>query len=76
MDQFFAANYSGPAFELFGTTHILALVCVVLLNLFLVRFRNAGDTVKGVIRWLLALTLVSNELAWHYWNYINGLWTI
>ena len=39
MDQFFAGNYSGPAFELFGITHVIALVFVVLFNLFLVRLR-------------------------------------
>ena len=25
---------------------------------------------------MLALILVSNEIAWHYWNYVVGKWTI
>jgi hypothetical integral membrane protein (TIGR02206 family) len=76
MEQFFAANYTGPAFELLGTAHIAALVILLLFNLYLLRFRNANDRTKGAIRWLLALILIGNELAWHYWNYAVGKWTI
>ena len=25
---------------------------------------------------MLAILLVANEIAWHYWNYVFGLWTI
>ena len=76
MDQFFAADYSGPAFEFLDTTHIAALAFLVLLNIFLLRYRSADDRTKGVIRWLLALMLLGNEVAWHYWNYAVGRWTI
>ena len=76
MEQFFGENYSGPAFELFGVTHIGALLAVVVLNLILLRFRGSSDTAKGIIRWLMALILLVNEVAWHYWNYIYGRWTI
>ncbi len=76
MTDFFAANYTGPVFELFGTAHLAALGALLLLNLFLLRFKNASDGTKGTIRWLLALVLVVNESAWHYWNYSIGRWTI
>jgi hypothetical integral membrane protein (TIGR02206 family) len=76
MDKFFAGDYSGAAFELFGTTHLIALACVVLLNLFLILFRNADDKTKRKIRWRLALILLVNESAWHYWNYTVGTWTL
>lgn len=76
MDQFFAANYAGPAFELFGTAHIGALLVVALLNLFLIRYRNSTELTKGALRWLMALILLANESAWHYWNYVFGRWTI
>jgi len=76
MDQFFAADYSGPAFEFMSATHIGALAFLVLLNLFLIRYRHADDKTKGSIRWLLALILWGNEFAWHYWNYAVGRWTI
>ena len=76
MTEFFAANYHGQAFELFGVTHLAALGALLLLNLFLIRFRNSSDGAKTAIRWLLALILLGNEVAWHTWNYVVGKWTI
>jgi len=76
MEQFFAGDYTGPAFEFFGTAHIAALICLTLLNLFLLRFKNAQGKIKFRIRWTLALILWGNEIAWHYWNYAVGKWTI
>ena len=76
MPDFFSANYNGPAFEYFGSTHLAALGALLLFNLILISFRNASDGTKTALRWLLALILVGNEAAWHYWNYIYGKWTI
>ncbi len=76
MTQFFAANYRGPAFELLGTAHLGALAFLVLLNLYLIRFRNASDGTKAALRWILASILIINEAAWHYWNYVVGTWTL
>ena len=76
MIDFFAADYQGPAFELFGSTHFAALGALVLLNLILLSFRRASDGTKAILRWLLALTLLSNEVAWHSWNYSSGTWTV
>ncbi len=76
MTDFFAANYTGPAFEILETAHLAALGALLLLNLFLLRFRHASGGTKGMVRWLLALVLLTNEIAWHYWNYIYGKWTI
>jgi hypothetical integral membrane protein (TIGR02206 family) len=44
--------------------------------LYLLSFRHSSDRTKGTIRWMLALVLVVNELTWHYWNYVYGLWDI
>ncbi|HLO32443.1 MAG TPA: TIGR02206 family membrane protein [Anaerolineales bacterium] len=76
MTDFFAANFQGPPFEYLGTTHLAALGALLLLNLFLLLFKGAGDGAKAAIRWLLALILLGNEIAWHYWNYIYGKWTV
>jgi hypothetical integral membrane protein (TIGR02206 family) len=76
MIEFFAENFQGPAFEYLGTTHLAALGALVLLNLFLLPLKSAGDDTKATLRWLLALILIGNEVAWHYWNYIYGKWTI
>jgi len=76
MSQFFAGDYSGPAFELFGMAHLAALAFLVLLNLFLLRFKNADEATKSKIRWTMALILWGNEIAWHAWNYAVGRWTL
>jgi hypothetical integral membrane protein (TIGR02206 family) len=76
MTEFFAADYHGPAFQLLGTAHIAALVALVTLNLFLLRVKYSTDGSKSFIRWMLALILVGNEIAWHYWNFSIGRWTI
>ena len=76
MTQYFAANYTGPAFEFLGAAHISALTFILLLNLVLLRFKNASDATKSKIRWTLALILLGNEILWHAWNYSIGTWTI
>jgi hypothetical integral membrane protein (TIGR02206 family) len=76
MTEFFAENFQGPAFEYLGGFHLAALGFLIVLNLLLVLFRNANDGTKTAIRWLLALILLGNEVAWHYWNYIYGRWTL
>jgi hypothetical integral membrane protein (TIGR02206 family) len=76
MTEFFAANYQGSPFELFGRAHLAALGALVVLNLFLISLRRASDGTKAALRWTLALILLINEIAWHYWNYSVGRWTI
>ncbi|OGO31083.1 MAG: hypothetical protein A2Z16_15485 [Chloroflexi bacterium RBG_16_54_18] len=77
MTQFFAKDYTGGAFELFGSVHLAALALVLLFNLVLVasrkRFTEQGKT---NFRNGLAALLVINEIAWHLWNYFTGQWTI
>lgn len=76
MIDFFAEDFQGSAFEYFGSTHLAALGALTLLNLFLFRFRNSSSGTKAAIRWLLAIILLVNEIAWHYWNFIYNKWTI
>lgn len=76
MNPYFEADYSGPAFQSLGIAHLGALACLVLLNLFLIRFKDSSDGTKAFWRWVLALVLWGNEIAWHYWNFINARWTI
>ena len=76
MTDFFAENFQGPAFEYFGKIHLFALGVFVFINLFWLGFRNASNGIKATVRWLLALILLVNEIAWHYWNFIYGKWTI
>lgn len=76
MGQFFAGDYPGPAFEFLGGAHLATLLFLVLLNVFLLRFKNADEKTLSRVRWTLALVLWGNEVAWHAWNYAVGRWTI
>ena len=76
MIEFLSVDYKGGAFQLFGPEHISALVVLVALNIFLLSFKYSSETRKSFLRWMLAFILVANEIAWHYWNYSIGRWTI
>lgn len=77
MTQFFAKNYTGGAFELFGSPHLVALALVLFINLVIVASRKRfTDLGKKRFRFGLAALLVINELAFHLWNYSIGQWTI
>lgn len=77
MTQFFAKDYTGGAFELFGSAHLVALALVLLINLVIVASRKRfTDLSKKRFRFELAALLVINELAFHLWNYSIGQWTI
>lgn len=76
MEKFFAGDYPGPAFEFLGTAHLGAMIFIVLLNLYLLRFKNADEKTRSRVRWTMALILWVNEIAWHAWNYAVGRWTI
>ena len=76
MEKFFAGNYPGPEFELLGPAHIGALLILVLLNLFLLRIKNADEETRNKVRWAMALVLWGNEIGWHVWNYAVDRWTI
>ncbi|MGE5249517.1 MAG: TIGR02206 family membrane protein [Bacteroidota bacterium] len=76
MTSIFAVDFPGHALQLFGPAHLAALTCIVLFNLFLLRYRGASEEVRRTVRWTLALVLWLNEIAWHTWNLAVGRWTI
>jgi hypothetical integral membrane protein (TIGR02206 family) len=76
MEQFFARDFYGPAFELFGIPHVIALSVLLAFNLILLQSKHAREDQKESIRWALALALVVNETAWHIWNAAVGRWSI
>jgi len=77
MGQYFALNYNGAPFQLFGTGHILALAAITLLCLSFLYFRNVwGEREKKRFRYTLALILFLNEIAWHIWAMYWGVWTV
>ena len=77
MGQYFAGNYSGEPFQLFGASHVIALLVIVVFNLWIVYLSKRGNTrVLTVIRYSLAAVLIIDEILWHIWNYSIGQWTI
>jgi len=76
MSQFFAKDWTGAPFVLFGPPHVIALIIVALVNLSVVLLRRISSRDRRVFRYTLAVILVVNETAWHLWNYFTGQWTI
>jgi hypothetical integral membrane protein (TIGR02206 family) len=77
MGQYFALDYEGDPFVLFGPAHLSALGIVALLNLLLI-FR--GDHIhpryRKPLRYFLAGMLIVNEITYQSWNIITGRWSI
>jgi hypothetical integral membrane protein (TIGR02206 family) len=77
MQQYFAYDYSGPAFELFGAGHLVYLALMVVAIAILVwGWRDPGDTAKNRVRLLIASIMLVNEVAWHAWNLGTGAWSV
>jgi len=76
MEDFFAWDYHGAPFELFGPAHIGGLLALLVLNLLLAHAKNASDHNRSLLRWTLALVLWTNEAAWHIWRITNNQWTV
>lgn len=75
--QYFARDYHGAPFVLFGPAHLLTLLVIVLFNLWLIwRFRGAPPETLRKVRWTMLAVLYTNEIAWHLWNLAIGTWTI
>lgn len=46
MENFFSYDYSGEPFIFFGTAHIGALLAIVLLNIFLLRYKDKDESIQ------------------------------
>ncbi len=77
MGQYFAKDYSGEPFQLFGTGHLIALAIIALINLSFIWLRKSNDRkLKDRVRYTIAALLVISEGSWHIWNIAIGEWTI
>lgn len=74
--QYFAKDWTGPAFVMFDAPHLMALMVIMILNFALFRFKYATEQARHRLRWTIAIILWANEIAWHIWNYAVGEWTI
>ena len=77
MGQYFAKDYTGEPFHLFGTGHLIALAIILVINLALIFVRQSkSQRLKNVIRYGIAGMLIVSEGSWHIWNIAIGEWTI
>ena len=77
MLEFFAKDYNGEPFVMFGLPHLVALALILLFNLSFIRIRwRADERQRKNFRETMAGILVINELGWHAWNAAVGQWTI
>ncbi len=77
MGQYFAKDWTGEAFHLFGTGHLIALAVIVLINLSFILLRKSQDQkLKDGVRYAIAAVLILAESSWHIWNIAIGEWTI
>ena len=75
--DYFARDWKGAPFELFGTPHLIALACVALWIIAVVVIGRHGDQrTRDFLRYLIATVLVVDELLWHFWNWYAGLWSV
>ena len=76
MSQYFAWDYTGAPFQLFGPAHIAALLALVLIGYGLMQFKKADEATRRKVGIALGVFLWVNESAWHLWNIYWGHWNI
>ena len=76
MGAYFARDYSGAAFELYGTGHLIALTIITIFCFSFLYFRSIwGEKEKKIFRYAVAVFLIVDELSWHAWAAYWGIWT-
>jgi hypothetical integral membrane protein (TIGR02206 family) len=77
MGQYFAEDYTGEPFQLFGAGHLIAIFIIILINLTFIWLRKSKDQkLKDRVRYAIAVLLLISEGSWHIWNIAIGEWTI
>lgn len=77
MGQYFAKNYAGEPFLLFGPGHLISLAVIIVINLSFIWLRKSeNQKLKDGVRYAITFLLVISEGSWHIWNIAIGEWTI
>lgn len=75
--QYFARDYMGGAFVLFGRDHLIALAIVGVISLLIYRFRDYWtEPAQKATRWGLLALIYLCEGSWQIWMWVIGSWTI
>ncbi len=74
---YFARDYQGAPFVLFGPSHLISLAIVLLINLSWRPLRSRLDEkARRTIRIVLTVILLGGESSWHVWMLATGQWII
>ena len=74
---YFARDYQGAPFVLFGASHLISLAIVLLINLSWRPLRSHLDEkARRTIRIVLTVILLGGESSWHVWMLATGQWII
>lgn len=77
MAEFFAYDYTGEAFKVFGTGHLIFVGIVFLIALFFIfGWKNPREQAKRTVRYTFIAILIIWEGGWHVWNLYWGQWTL
>jgi hypothetical integral membrane protein (TIGR02206 family) len=77
MQRYFAREYEGPPFRLFGTPHLVALALILALNVcLLVAGQRCPVAWRAPTRIALAALLVIQELCLNAWKVATRQWTL
>ena len=77
MLEYFAGDWKGAPFVLFGPPHLIGMAIILLINLYIVfGWKNPSPRAKRIFRHTLATILVVNETLWHWWNWYIGVWSV
>ena len=77
MGPFFSKDYTGGAFVLFGTAHLLGLLLIVSICLAISALRNRfSPSAQRYTRWSLLAVIYLSEISWHVWMLATGQWSI
>jgi hypothetical integral membrane protein (TIGR02206 family) len=73
--EFWSSEFTGVPFQLFGPSHLVALVVVLGINIALFFWKNPSEAARRRFRVGLAALLIVDEAILHVWYLSNGLWT-
>ena len=77
MQRYFAFDYDGAPFEMFGTGHLIYLALMAAIVGFLIWGPWIPDEkARRRVRLMIAGIMLLNEIGWHSWNIATGAWTV
>ena len=76
MQQYVDYHYDGPAFDLFGAGHLLAMAIVAAVATYLIwGWRDPSEQARRRARLLIVGAMLLIEVSWHGWNLLNDAWS-